>query len=68
MATQKLLVEVSVVRKRREPHMCVAELTSQVECKPKTVRRKHGPHHDRQAAKGERDDGEHCDRHPMVLC
>ena len=31
MATQKLLVEVSVVRKRREPHMCVAELTNQVE-------------------------------------
>ena len=37
---QKLLVEVSEVMKRREPHMCVAELTSQVECKPRTVRRK----------------------------
>ena len=39
MATQKLFVEVSEVMKRREPHMWVAELTSHVECKPRTVRR-----------------------------
>ena len=37
---QKLLREVSVVAKRREPHMCVAELTSQVEWRPRTVRKK----------------------------
>src|SRR5579872_2578232 len=40
IATQKLLVEVSVVMKRREPHMWVAEFTNQVECRPSTVRRK----------------------------
>src|SRR5215468_5562475 len=40
IATQKLFREVSLVRKRREPHMCVAEFTNQVECKPTTVRKK----------------------------
>src|SRR5262249_18460774 len=40
MATQKLFLESSVVRKRCLPHICVAELTSQVACRPITVRRK----------------------------
>src|SRR5262249_34934255 len=40
IATQKLLREASVVRKRCLPHMCVAEFTSQVTCRPTTVRRK----------------------------
>src|SRR4029077_13868230 len=43
IATQKLLVEVSPVRNRREPHICVAEWTSQVACSPTTVR-KNTPH------------------------
>jgi len=30
MATQKLFLEVSLVRNRRDPHMCVAEFTSHV--------------------------------------
>src|SRR5262249_19177225 len=40
MATQKLFLEVSPVRNRCVPHMCVAEFTSQVECRPITVRKK----------------------------
>src|ERR1700682_4772358 len=39
-ATHQLLRESSRVAKRREPHMCVAELTSQVPCRETTVRRK----------------------------
>src|SRR5256885_17193735 len=40
MATQKLFFESSDVRKRCVPHICVAELTSQVKCSPMTVRKK----------------------------
>src|SRR5579859_2765018 len=40
MATQKLFLESSWVRNRCEPHMWVAEFTSQVACKPTTVRKK----------------------------
>src|SRR5258708_40232701 len=40
IAAQKLLVDVSPVRKRCDPHMCVAEFTSQVEWRPMTVREK----------------------------
>ena len=43
IATQKLFVDVSPVRNLCDPHMCVAEFTSQVECSPKTVRKKN-PH------------------------
>src|SRR5215210_3431908 len=39
-ATHQLLVESSLVAKRRLPHMCVAELTSQVACRLKTIRKK----------------------------
>src|SRR5277367_5184981 len=39
-AIHQLLVEVSRVSKRREPQICPAELTIQVECSPTTVRRK----------------------------
>src|SRR5688572_7002460 len=39
-ATHQLLVESSRVAKRREPHRCVAEFTSQVECSPQVVRKK----------------------------
>src|SRR5215210_3325825 len=39
-ATHQLLVESSVVTKRRLPQRCVAELTNQVECQPKTTRAK----------------------------
>src|SRR5215467_8267184 len=38
-ATHQLLVERSVVAKRRVPQLCVAEFTSQVKCRPRTVRR-----------------------------
>src|SRR6476620_9154239 len=37
-ATHQLLRESSRVTNRREPHMCVAELTSQVACSPTTTR------------------------------
>src|ERR1700676_5269771 len=40
IATQKLLVEESPVAKRCEPHMWVAELTSQVKCRLMTERTK----------------------------
>src|SRR5579884_1492307 len=40
IATSQLLVERSFVAKRREPHMCVAEFTAHVECRPMTTRRK----------------------------
>src|SRR6266516_273702 len=39
-ATSQLFVDLSRVEKRREPHRWVAELTSQVACKPSTVRTK----------------------------
>ena len=39
IATQKLFLDVSSVRKRCLPHMCVAELTSHVVWRPITVRR-----------------------------
>src|SRR6188472_4543378 len=39
-ATHQLLRESSRVAKRRLPHMCVAELTRYVECRPATTRRK----------------------------
>jgi hypothetical protein len=39
-ATQKLFLEVSSVGNRRLPHIWVAEFTSQVECRPMTVRKK----------------------------
>ena len=39
VATHQLLRESSAVSKRRLPHRCVAELTSQVECRPTTMRR-----------------------------
>src|SRR5574342_785432 len=39
-ATHQLLRESSRVAKRRVPHICVAEFTSQVPCNPTTVRRK----------------------------
>src|ERR1700688_1267405 len=39
-ATNQLLVESSRVSKRRDPHMWVAELTSQVTCIPTVTRRK----------------------------
>src|ERR1700693_370986 len=42
-ATHQLLVERSLVTKRREPQLCVAEFTSQVVCNPSTVR-KNTPH------------------------
>src|SRR5665213_2881604 len=42
-ATHQLLRESSRVLKRREPHLCVAELTSQVACRP-TVTRRNTPH------------------------
>jgi len=38
-ATNQLLRESSRVANLREPHMCVAELTSQVPCRPMTTRR-----------------------------
>src|SRR4051812_19465476 len=38
-ATHQLLRESSLVSNRREPHMCVAEFTSQVACRPKTTRK-----------------------------
>src|ERR1700685_1022357 len=38
IATHQLLVERSLVTKRREPQLCVAELTSQVVCRPTPVR------------------------------
>src|SRR5215469_3317841 len=37
-ATHQLLRESSRVANRREPHMCVAEFTSQVACRPTTTR------------------------------
>jgi hypothetical protein len=37
-ATRKLLVERSLVAKRRDPHMCVTEFTIQVACSPTTTR------------------------------
>src|SRR3954471_7660854 len=43
IATHQLLVESSLVTKRRLPHMWVAEFTSQVACRP-TVTRKKMPH------------------------
>ena len=42
-ATHQLFVESSRVSKRREPHRCVAEFTSQVACRPNVVR-KNMPH------------------------
>src|SRR6185437_3751490 len=39
-ATHQLLVERSRVANRRDPQLCVAEFTSQVQCRPKTVRKK----------------------------
>src|SRR5437899_11016551 len=42
-ATHQLLRESSRVAKRREPHIWVAEWTSQVACRPKTMRT-HMPH------------------------
>src|ERR1700675_4044499 len=42
-ATHRLFLEVSSVKNRRDPHMCVAEFTSQVACRPTTVR-KNTPH------------------------
>src|SRR5438128_10567454 len=39
-ATHHRFRESSVVAKRRPPHICVAEFTSQVECRPSTTRRK----------------------------
>src|SRR5580704_8057724 len=42
-ATHQLLRESSRVSNRRRPHMWVAELTSQVECRPTTTR-KQPPH------------------------
>ena len=56
-----------MVRKRREPHMCVAELTSQVECSPTTVRRKIAPHHQVPAEGASENAAEHDDRHPVLL-
>src|SRR6186997_551434 len=38
-ATHQLLRESSRVSNRREPHMCVAEFTSHVECSPTVVLR-----------------------------
>src|SRR5438128_994252 len=38
-ATHQLLRESSRVAKRRAPHMCVAEFTSHVACRPNTMRR-----------------------------
>src|SRR5438094_928064 len=38
-AINQLLRESSRVSNRRVPHMCVAELTSQVVCRPTTTRR-----------------------------
>src|SRR5258705_4108522 len=39
-ATHQLFVESSRVLNRREPQRCVAEFTSQVECRPNVVRKK----------------------------
>src|SRR5215203_6361864 len=39
-ATHQLFVESSRVANRREPQRCVAEFTSQVQCRPKVVRKK----------------------------
>src|SRR5579864_8017500 len=39
-ATHQLLRELSRVAKRRPPHICVAEFTSHVACRPKTSRKK----------------------------
>src|SRR5688500_17962961 len=39
-ATHQLFVESSRVSNRREPHLCVAEFTSQVQCRPNVVRKK----------------------------
>jgi len=39
-ATHQLLVDMSLVTKRREPQLWVAEFTSQVVCSPITVRKK----------------------------
>ena len=39
-ATHQRFVESSAVSKRREPHKCVAELTSHVACSPTVTRRK----------------------------
>ena len=53
--------------KRREPHECVAELTSQVACSPTTVRTKDTPHDEWQAADGEQYDAEHNYRDVMIF-
>ena len=66
MATQKLFVEVSAVRNRRDPHMCVAEFTSQVECSPRTVRRKTAPNHERPTTEREKHHPNDV-RHPMLF-
>src|SRR5580698_4646755 len=39
-ATHQLLREASRVSNRRLPHMCVAEFTSHVACRPRVTRRK----------------------------
>ena len=39
-ATHQLFFESSLTSNRREPHICVAEFTSQVACRPTTTRRK----------------------------
>ena len=56
-----------MVAKRRDPHMCVAEFTSQVECRPRTVRRKIPHKHIRPSADGEENDAEDGDGHPVPL-
>src|SRR5687767_15665878 len=39
-ATHQLFVESSLVVKRRDPHLCVAEFTNHVAWRPKVVRKK----------------------------
>ena len=63
-ATHQLLRESSRVAKRRVPHMCVAEFTSQVACRPNTTRRKIAPEHQRQAADRQQDDAERTSAAP----
>ena len=54
------------VAKRRPPHMCVAELTSQVACRPTTTRRKIAQFTSGQPPIASSDEAEHRQRHPVI--
>jgi hypothetical protein len=62
----QLLQESSGVAKRRLPHMCVAELTSQVVCKPTTTRRP-PPQHKRNSADRKQQASKHDHGSPVIV-